>query len=619
MWFNKRKNQIKNLKYESKIFKERMLTASIFVILLLSVLICRLVYLQIYQHNFYKLLSERNQLELLPIEPNRGLVYDRNGVLLAENIPVFSLDVILDHVHDFNGTLAALKKIIEITPDNLTQFRKAIHYHRRFEHIPLKLKLTQDEVATFYLNQYKFPGFVIEAHMIRHYLLGEDMVSVLGYVGRINLQDSKVIDPTNYSATNFIGKIGIEKYYESELHGRVGYKEVEVDASGHVVRTIKTIPPIPGDTLYITIDSKLQQVASQAFGDEKGAVVALNPNNGEVLALVSNPGYDPNLFAQGIDHATYAKLRNSSDNPMFNRAIRGVFPIASTIKPILAIEALDTETITPDFTIQDPGWFQLPNSAHLYRDWQHGGHGRVDITKSIVESCDVFFYTIAVKLGIGKIDDILTRFGYGTKTGIDIKEETSGIVASPQWKRSHLGTHWFVGDTVISGIGQGYMSATPIQLANAVAAIAKHGKRFQPHLLVLKKSSSGVTTKISKVELSHVILKTEKIWNTIIAAMQKVVSDKKGTAYQSFGTGYPYAVAGKTGGAQLYHHKIVNENPTPESEESIPKHLRNHKLFIAFAPIEHPKIAIAVVSENCQIAPMIARKVLDAYLVHPHE
>lgn len=607
--------KLKNLKLEAKLFKRRILCALVILGILALILIGRLFYLQVLQYKFYTNLSEQNQLELLPIEPNRGLIYDRNGVLLAENIPIFNLDIIPDYVPNLKNTLAELQKIIVISPDDIKQFKKTLRAHRRFEHIPLKLKLTQAEVANFYVNQFRFPGVVVDASMVRHYPLGATMVSVLGYTGRINDQDLDEVEDANYTGANFIGKVGIEKFYEEQLRGKLGYKEVEVNAAGRVVRTLKKVPPIPGDALYLTVDSKLQQVALDAFGDEYGAAVAINPQNGEVLALVSSPGYDPNLFVQGIDQNSFAALQNSDAKPMFNRAIRGVFPIASTIKPLLALQALDLGTITTDFTINDPGWFKLPNTSQApFRDWQHGGHGIVNVSKAIMESCDTFFYTIAVKLGIEKIDNILYRFGYGVKTGIDIQEETSGIVASPQWKRTHTGKSWYPGDTVNSGIGQGFMSVTPLQLANAIAAIAEHGKRFRPHLLMLTQKPDNSKIKQLPIALPMVQLTNVDWWNVIIAAMQKVVMDRHGTAYSSFGANPAYTVAGKTGGAQLFHHKIVNENPTPESEASIPKHLRNHKLFVAFAPVDHPKIAVAVVSENSQIAPMIARKILDYYL-----
>lgn len=607
-------SKIKNLKQEAKFFRKRIIKSAIIITILVLILIGRLFYLQVIQYKTFANLSERNQLQLVPIEPNRGLIYDRNGILLAENIPVFNLSLIPDYLPNLNTTIHELQKIISISEDNVEQFKKALRQHRHYEHIPIKFKLNEAEVANFYINQFRFPGVVIDASMIRHYPQGESMVSVIGYTGRINAQDLKTIDQANYSASNFIGKIGIEKHYENILHGSVGYKIAEVNASGHIIRTLKKIPPAPGETLYLTVDSKLQQVAQDALEDERGAVVAIDPNNGEVLALVSNPGFDPNLFSQGIDQESFDELQNSDDKPMFNRAVRGLFPIASTIKPILALGALDLGTITTDFTITDPGWFKLPTSSHIYRDWQHGGHGVVNVSKALFESCDTFFYTVATKLGIEKMDKILYKFGYGNKTGIDIDEETSGIVASPDWKRKHTGKPWYPGDTVISGIGQGFMSATPIQLADAVATIAERGLRYVPHILMYSKKSDGNKIKSIPTPLPQINLANNN-WNIVIDAMEKVVMDPKGTAYKDFGPNPLYTVAGKTGGAQLYHHKIVNENPTPVSEASIPKRLRNHKLFIAFAPVDHPKIAIAIISENSQIAPKVARKVLDYYLL----
>lgn len=609
-----RKHYLKNYNQEKNKFKNRVIKSAILISILITILVGRLFNLQIINYKFYTSLSEHNQLEYLPIESNRGLIYDRNGVLLAENLPSFSLNIIPELVqkHNINNTINSLKTIINITPDDIQQFHKTLKQRRHNEHVPIKLKLSQEEVATFYLNQYRFPDVVVEAQMIRHYPLGEITASALGYVGRINSKDLKNIDANNYSASNFIGKIGIEKYYEKTLHGTTGYKVAEVSATGRIVRITKNIPPIHGDTLYLTIDSKLQQVAHEALGKERGAVVAIDPNNGEILALVSHPSFDPNLFANGIDSATFDNLQSSSDKPMYNRATLGSYPLASTIKPFIALQALDTEIITPNFTISDPGWFKLVNSKQIWRDWafHNNGHGVVNIIRAIIISNDTFFYTIAVKLGIDKIDDILMRFGFGNKTNIDIAEENPGIVASPKWKIKHKGTHWYTGDTVISGIGQGFMLASPLQLANGVSAISMHGKRFQPHLLLFTKKQDNTLIKQATIPLDPVVLKNPSNWNIVINAMQGVIANHEGTAHSTFRPIPTYTIAAKTGGAELLHHRILGNNP-----ESSPKHLRNHKLFIAFAPVENPKIAIAVVTENSIIAPQVARKILDYYLV----
>lgn len=607
--------QIKNFNYETKQFRNRMFKATVLIAILVFFLVIRLFNLQIFNYKLYAELASQNQLEHFPIEANRGLIFDRNGILLAENLPIFSLNIIPERIKNLKTAIDELTTIIDITPNDIRQLKKRLRERHHFEHIALKDKLTQEEVATFYVNQYRFPGASIEARMIRHYPLARDVVTVLGYVGSINKQEQKNINIHNYSGSKYIGKVGIEKYYEEALHGKTGYKIAEVDAGGHMVRTIKIIPPIPGSALYLTIDSKLQKVALDALGGEQGAVVAIDPNNGEILALVSSPSYDPNLFVSGIDSSTFNKLQFSNNKPMYNRATKSIFPFGSTIKPFIALQAIDTETISPDFKIWDPGWFKLENSKQPpIRDWQYNGHGFVNVTKAITESCSTFFYAIAIKLGIAKIDEILERFGFGAKTNIDIAEESTGIVASPTWKLKNIGQHWYPGDTLNAGIGQGYMKATPLQLANGVAAIAMYGKRFQPHLLLATQALNEDRIPQKIVPLPEITLKNHDNWRIIINAMQKVIAEPTGTGYARFGPNPTYTVAGKTGTAQLYHHKIVNENPTPESEEKIPKHLRNHHLFIAFAPIEKPKIAIAIVIENHNMAVQVARKVFDYYL-----
>ncbi len=613
--------RLKNYNYETKQFKKRLFKASILLVILLFLLIARLFNLQVFNYKLYAALATHNQLENIPIEPNRGLVYDRNGTLLAVNQPIFILSVVVEHKKNLEKTIQDLKSIINITPKDIKQFKKNLQQHHRLLQVPLKSKLTPEEVASFYVNQYRFPGVCIETKMIRRYPLNGATAHTLGYVGKINKQELQVVDPKNYFGSDFmfIGKVGIEKYYEAQLHGKTGYKVVEIDANGKAIRTVKIIPPISGDNLYLTIDSKLQKVALEAFGKEQGAAVAIDPSNGEILALVSSPTFDPNLFTSGIDNDTFNSLQLSSSKPMYNRATKSIFPFGSTIKPFVALQALDTGTITPNFKISDPGWFKLENSKQPpIRDWQHGGHGIVDVTKAITESCSTFFYAVAIKLGIAKIDEILEKFGFGSKTNIDIQEESSGIVASPKWKIKHTGKNWYPGDTLNAGIGQGDMKTTPLQLACGAATIATRGKRYQPHLLLATQTTNGTRVTPNAPSLPPVMLKNPNNWDTVINAMQRVVTDPTGTAYTRFGPNPAYSVAGKTGTAQLYHHKIVNENPTPESEEKTAKHLRNHSLFIAFAPVENPKIAVAIVAENTNIAPKIARKIFDYYLATPH-
>jgi penicillin-binding protein 2 len=610
------RHRIKNYQQETKIFQHRLFQATIIILLLIFILLGRLAYLQFFSHKYYSQLATHNQLEMFAIEPNRGLIYDRNGVLLAENTPIFTLSIIPDYIKNIDATINELKLLVTLDDKSLRQFYKALKQHQKFEHVPLKYKLTQNEVENVYANQFRFPGVVIDANMVRHYPLGDTTANIIGYIGKANTQDLKNSDLANYTINSFIGKIGIEKYYEKILRGVTGHQQVEIDAAGHIIHQLKSFKPTPGDNLYLTIDNKLQTAATEALGKERGAVVVIDPNNGEILALVSSPSYDPNLFAYGIDQDDFQKLQNSPDKPMFNRTIRGIFPIASTIKPFLAIEGLESGTIDTHYTINDQGWFKLPKSDYKFRDWQPYGHGKVNVTKAIIQSCDIFFYTLATKLGIEKIDSILNRFGFGQKTGIDLGEELSGVAASPKWKITTIGKPWQVSDTVLSGIGQGYMSTTPLQLANAVATLANKGLRNQPHLLLKRQAPSGTIIMTQLPKLPSIILKNKQNWETIINAMKNVVQSPTGTAHAHFGNDLHYTVAGKTGTAQLFHHRFNEENATFEVN-NIPKRLRNHSLFIAFAPTDHPKIAIAVIVENSITAPIVARKVLDFILAPP--
>jgi len=617
-----RKLILKDYDQEKRLFQRRLIVAAIVIILLVGLLVFRLIYLQICQHELYSTMSKKNRLEFLPIEPNRGLIYDRNGILLAEDQPVFSLDIIPDKVQNLKKTIADLQKIVNISQNNLDQFYQAFRQHRTFSSIPLKLNLSDEEVARFYVNQYQFPGVIINARMLRYYPLGETMAGVLGYVGRIDNYDLINLDSTNYSASNFIGKNGIEKYYEQQLHGQVGYQQVEIDASGRIVRTLNRTPPIPGDNLYLTVDSRLQSAAKKALSHERGAVVAIEPRSGEVLALVSNPGFDPNLFVQGIDAKQYKKLLTSSAKPMYNRAISGQYPFASIIKPFLALEGLDSDIITPQYTIYDPGWFKLPNTNHIYLDWnwKSGGHGNVNVTKAIIVSSDPFFYNLAVMLGINRIDDILNRFGFGRLTGIDMLDEASGLIPSPKWKMRVFGNSWYTGDTIISGIGQGFMLTTPLQLAQATGTLANRGLRFKPHLLLKLQTSDGQISDQEPVAEDPVMLSRNEAWHVVIKAMQGVVTSEQpwGTARIRFGIHPKYTIAAKTGTGQVYSSRSRDENETDVT--NMPKRLRNHSLFIGFAPVRHPQIAVAVIVEHSPIAGTVAREVLDYYFgLHKHE
>lgn len=607
-------NPIKNHHEEIKLVTQRAIIALVMMGLLTLALIIRLFYLQLDQHDLYRTLSKKNWLDLVPVEPTRGLIYDRNGILLAENIPVFSLDLIPDKIENLPKTLAEIAKIIPLTDDEIAQFQKQLKQHRRFDEIPLKLKLSEADVANFSENQYRFPGALIKARLIRHYPFDGSFIHVLGYVGRINTQELNEIDAANYSADNYIGKLGVEKYYEDELHGSVGYQRVEKDASGANVRVINEINPIAGENLYLTIDSKLQLAAEHALGTHRGAIVAIQPSTGQILALVSNPVYDPNAFVAGVSSQDFKALQQSPDRPLYNRAIRGLYPLASTIKPYLGLQGLNTGVVDTRSKIYDTGMFQLRNSSRVWHDWKKHGHGVVNISKAITVSCDIFFFGVANMLGIQRMDDILHQFGFGQLTGIDLMEELPGNVASPEWKRRTKGLSWFPGDTINAGIGQGFMQATPLQLAVAVSTMANRGLRYTPYL-VLGEQEPGTAYRIQKPTLSNKITLTKpEYWNVVIDAMQGVVSSPEGTGYR-FGSNFPYTVAAKTGTAQVIHKRSYEKDH--ESQADLPVNLRDHSLFIAFAPVNNPKIALAVVVENSHLAAAIARQVFDYYLIGP--
>jgi penicillin-binding protein 2 len=607
---------IKNHHQEIRLITRRALFALIIGTILIILLLIRLAFLQIYKHDIYITLSTKNWLDLVPNEPSRGLIYDRNGILLAENIPVFSLDLVPIQIADLNKTLLALSKMIALTNNDIQQFQKQLKQHRRFDEIPLKLRLTEEEAALFTENQHRFPGVMIKARLMRYYPYRESFSHVLGYVGRINTEELSEIDQINYSASHYIGKLGIEKYYEEELHGKVGYEEVENDVSGKPIRILKEIKGTPGKNLYLTLDSNLQFVAEKALTGYRGAIVAIQPNTGQVLAMVSKPGYDPNFFVQGISQKEYNLLQQSEDRPLYNRALRGLYPIASTIKPYIALEALNSGIINAEQTIFDPGWFQLHNNSRIFHDWERRGHGFVNLSRALMTSCDVYFFELANKMGIRHIDNILTQFGFGTATGIDLDEELTGIVASPEWKRRTKGLRWFEGDTINSGIGQGFMQATPLQLAAAAATLANRGQRFVPYLLLGEQIPGKLYAAQPPIPLESVILQDKKYWNIVIDAMKEVLASPQGTAYRDFGQRYTYTAAAKTGTAQL--KRLLNPD-AKEEQKNLPERLRDHNTFIIFAPVEKPQIALAIVTENSHVAAKAARVILDYYLgPNPH-
>jgi penicillin-binding protein 2 len=598
------------VRLESLISRFRLHVLVAIVICCSSLLIARLAYLQLAQYKRYETLSQQNQLSISPIAPTRGIILDKRGVVLAENRPVYVLEIIPERVKNMTHTINKLRILLpSITDEDVDNFNQLCHQNRSFVPLPLKLKLTQEEVAIFALNQYQFSGVSVKAQLMRAYPKGEITAHVLGYVGRINRQELQQVNPTNYQATNVIGKTGIEKFYETLLHGDVGYQHVETDVSGRTVRIRHTQNPKSGDKLYLTIDVRLQKVAFDAMKDKRGAVVLLNAKNGDIITMVSSPSYDPNTFVQGITNHDYQQLANAQEKPLYNRAVRGLYPPASTIKPFIALAGLEKGVIDTNVHIIDPGWFTLPGVRHRYRDWKKTGHGLINLKRAITVSCDTYFYQLGHRLGISAIEEMLGKFGFGQLTQVDLSEEAPGIVPNAYWKHRKKGLSWYAGDTLITAIGQGFMLASPLQLANATAALSQKGRRFRPHLLhKVIQSTTRTQTFYHALEEYPVRLKDANDWTIIAQSMTAVVTSNEGTGYR-FGRNAPYSVAAKTGTAQVFSGQQYEKR----RYEEIPESLRDHSLFIAFAPVESPEVAIAVMVENNLVASNVARNVLDAY------
>jgi len=599
---------------ETQLFNSRSTLALVLTTLLTFALIGRLIYLQIFDHEHLSTLSQENRVNLVSLPPTRGLIYDRNGVLLAQNLPAFGIEVIPEQVHDIDISLKELASIIKVEQDDIDRFHRLRKQKPAFSSVPLRFRLSDEEVALFAVNRHRFPGFDVVARLMRNYPLKNTTVHTLGYVGRINAEEVRRLDSSNYSGTTHVGKIGIEKAYEDTLHGTVGIKHVEVNATGRVLRVLKQRNPQPGKDLILTIDSRLQQLAEQTLGENRGAIVALNPNNGDVLAFVSTPTYDPNLFVMGIDKTSYARLQQS-DRPLFNRALRGQYPPGSTIKPFMGLAGLEYNKTDKNAKIFCPGWFSLRGDSHKYRDWKKTGHGHVNLNEAISESCDVFFYDLSLTLGIDLIHTFLGKFGFGEITGIDITGEQSALSPSREWKKRVHNQVWYPGETLISGIGQGYTLATPLQLAVASAALANKGKRIKPRVVQsIHNPKNNTTTHIAPESPGTIRFADPSHWNMMTAAMIDVVHGRRGTA-RKIGADASYIIAGKTGTAQVFSIKQDEQYV----EEEVALLLRDHALFIAFAPADNPKIAIAVIVENggsgSETAAPIARTVMDQYLL----
>jgi penicillin-binding protein 2 len=603
--------------FESRLVMNRAVVLLVIGGLLLVVLLTRLLYLQVIEHEHFTTLSEDNRLKLQPIPPNRGLIFDRNGVLLAENLPSYRMEITPEQVDDMGATLSALEDIIEIRDIDRSRFEKLLSRKPRFEAIPLRFHLSDEDVARFSVNRHRFPGVDITAGLARHYPLGASTVHALGYVGRIDEQALKTLDSSNYRGTTHSGKIGVEKTYESLLHGKVGLQHVETTAQGRVIRVLDRTPPVSGRNIYLTIDSRVQAAAEKAFGDHSGSAIAIDPNNGDVLTFVSLPIYDPNPFVNGIEFDDYAALRDNDKQPLFNRALRGQYPPGSTVKPFVGLAGLEQGVTSSHSSTYCPGFYTLPGNTRKYRDWKRTGHGTVDLTKSIVQSCDVYFYDLARSLGIDRMHEYLGHFGFGHRTGIDIQGELAGLLPSREWKRSRRDQPWFPGETIITGIGQGFFLVTPTQLATATAALANGGRIMQPNIVHAEQDGNSDELIPHQPRLLETItIQEQEHWDSVISAMIDVVHSARGTA-RRIGKDSPYMIAGKTGTAQVFGLKQDEKYDA----ETIPEKLRDHALFIGFAPADNPKIAIAVIVEHggggSSVAAPIARIIIDAYLQVP--
>lgn len=598
-------------------FRFRIAFAAGAVLLSFLLLIGRFIYLQIVQHDYYVTRAEDNRISLVPIPPNRGVIVDRNGVILARNYSAFTLEITPSKVEDLEATIDGLSTIIEIQAKDRRRFKKLMEESKSFESLPIRTRLNDQDVARFAANRYRFPGVEVKARLFRQYPLGSLASHALGYINRINKTDLADIErndqEANYRGTDHIGKTGLEKSYEFQLHGETGYEEVEIDAGGRAVRSLSRTPPVSGNNLTLTLDVKLQEIAEKAFGDRRGALVAIEPSSGGLLALVSTPTFDPNLFVDGIRTEDWEQLNASGDRPMINRALNGAYPPGSTFKPFMALAALETGKRTPSQAIADPGFFNF--GGHTFRDDKKGGHGLVDMYKSIVQSCDTYYYMLANDMGIDLIARFMGQIGLGQRTGIDIEGESEGVLPSPEWKKRRFKRpeqqKWFAGETISIGIGQGYNAYTPIQLAQATAALANNGVMFRPHLVkYITDTKTGEKTMVEPKPIRTLEWKQQNT-DTIKKAMVGV--NREGTGARAF-AGAEYTSGGKTGTAQVFSLKGSDYKAGKLKQE-----LRDHALFIAFAPAEDPKIAVAVLVENggfgAQSAAPIARMVFDYYLL----
>ncbi|MCE8011215.1 penicillin-binding protein 2 [Billgrantia desiderata] len=612
-----RRDTLKNPEQELRIFRVRALLAVLVILLLTGLLSGRLVYLQVVQHEVYTTRSEKNRVRVEPLPPTRGLIFDRNGMLLAENRPTYNLTLIRERAENLDATLDRLEELLELTPEEAEGFRiRARQPQRPFQPALLMSDLDEVQIARLAVNRHRLPGVEVEAQLLRFYPDANIMAHAIGYVGRINAEEVKTLDPGRYAGTHFIGKTGVERFYEDVLHGQAGLRQVETNARGRVLRELGRTDPVPGQNLTLTLDRDLQNLAYELLDGRRGSIVAIVPATGEILAMVSAPGFDSNQFVTGIDFASYRALQEDIDLPLFNRAIRGQYPPGSTIKPFLALAGLVEGVITPDRVINDPGFYQLPNDSRRYRNWLRWGHGRVDMERSIAVSNNTYYYSLAHEMGIDRLHTQMSAFGFGQRVGHDVFGESGALMPSREWKRARFNQPWFPGETLSVGIGQGYWQVTPLQLATATAVLANRGQWVKPRL------ASRIGDEPVPVELPEtpddIVVQNDVWWDRVFSGMEKVLTGSEGTARRT-GVGLKYRMAGKSGTAQVFS---LGQDQRYNAEE-LAERLRDHALFMAFAPLEDPQIAVSVIVENAgggsTHAAHLARAMTDAWLLEEEE
>jgi penicillin-binding protein 2 len=610
-----KRRSIKDARDEGALFRRRALAGFALIVVSLSLLLVRFAYLQVVRHDEFVTRSQNNRVKPRAIPPARGLIYDRNGVLLADNVPAFRLEVVPEQVQDMPALLARLGRVVPLDHDDLDAFAKQLKQNRRFESVPLKMHLTEDEIDRFAVNRWRFPGVDVVPYLTRRYPLGEAFAHVVGYVGRIDADDVDRLDPARYKGTSHVGRSGVERSYENTLHGQPGYELVEVNADGRTQRVLETHPPTPGSNLYLSIDARLQKAAEAAFEGRPGAAVAIDPRNGQVLAMVSVPTFDPNLFVNGISQVDYNALTHNPDKPLYNRALRGVYPPGSTVKPLVGLAGLETGFRKPQDTVFSTGVFYIPGQSRGYRDDVRGGSGRVNLMQAIEQSVNTYFYKLALDMGIDRLSSYMAKFSFGRPTGVDLIGEASGVLPSREWKAAHSREPWYPGETVIAGIGQGYWAVTPLQLAHAIATFAGHGIPYEPRVVMAVQQGMDAPRKLLPNPPSGPsLIANPADWGAVNQGMQMVIYGAKGTG-RSLAAGFPYLMAGKSGTAERFS-RTTSAYDTNRSTAYLAS--RHRAWFVAYAPADNPQIAVAVLLESgawgASASGPIVRKILDVWL-----